>query len=274
MRAILSLFLMLSLTTLISAKQIKKTRVASLALVTDEILIDMNLPKNKYNIVLLSHFSKNKLYSNIKTKGIPTFHGSLEELIKSKPDIVLYAAFNRPSVKKYVQNQKFKAVMLEDFKNVKSIQKNIELIADVLNYPAGSKNILKDVIIKPCSVTSGGFVLTYSENLVFSGKKSLLNDLLSKANFGYLPAQEISGAYGKITEEKLISLKPDFMLLEKNQKIKNSGSWHYILKKKLPEIHVPKKILSSVNHHALKLIPLLCDYVEQKAQQKNRVHQK
>ncbi len=239
-----------------------KTRIASLALVTDEILVDLKLPKDQYEMILLSHFSQKKSYSNIHVKNVPLFYGEPEEIAKAKPDIVLYASFNRPSIKNYIKNQKFKAVELKSFQSIEDIKKNTLMISDAVGYQRGANKLVKDMNIKPCKEASRKSILSYSENLVFSGKKSLLNDLLSQVGFQYAPADIVLGPYGKITEEKIISMKPHYLLVDDLQKIKDSGSWHYVLKNKPKIIRVPRKILSSVNHYAFRLTQLICQQIK------------
>jgi len=240
------LILLLSFSASLFANQ-KKTKIASLALVTDEILVDLKLPADKYEIVLLSHFSKNKLYSNITPKNIQTFHGNPEEIEKAKPDIIFYTSFNKPSVKNHIEHRKTKSVMLKDFHSIESIKQNTQMIINALGYKADSKIIKNIFQTEPCTLKQNTSALPYSKNLIFTGKKSLVYELLKKINISYAPAKKILGSYGKITEEQLIEFKPDFLLLNEQEKVSSTGPWHHILKSSPKMIRVPNKILSSVN---------------------------
>ena len=249
------------------------TRIASLSLAGDEILMDLAAKCGiKDRVIALSVFADDPSASNVieSAKAVNSrVHSEPESLFALKPDLVIAASFNRPELLTMIRARKLNLVYLDRFSSANDIAEHIVTIGKAIGCEKESRemeriffeDLSRDQNTKSKTSKPKLRVLSYSQDLTVMGKDSLFDDLVNRA--GGVNTATVMGLsrWPKIEAEMLLTSKTDaVIIMEPDSKqlrlsIKNHPVW-----KKLPAvkagnlIFIDPKLALSTSHYFAKAV--------------------
>ncbi|MDA9951138.1 ABC transporter substrate-binding protein [Oligoflexaceae bacterium] len=230
-------------------------RVLSASLASDEIIWDLLDPGQRSRVVGVSRFAVDETYSHIvktELKDVALFDGSVEALIKLKPDFVILASFNRPALREYVKRKKINHIVLSRFQTISDISDNVAKVAKALGEVkklGRLKKGLRGLRVKVAEARPS--LLSLAPGFSTMGKESLFNDLVIRA--GGLNKAAAYGVknWGKLSLDRIFTDPPDLIVITEDAPwLQNS----VLNKLTSPELkrrlcYVESRALLSTSHH-------------------------
>jgi len=171
-------------------------RIVSLAPSNTEILFALGLDKNIVGVT------------------------NVEKIVSLKPDLVVAQDTISPEAIKKLQNLKVKVFVLKEPKNFNDILNNIKLVGkatgkyskavSITNNMQARLNKLTAKLKKYNKKPSVLVEVDYAYGLYVAGPNTFINDLLVKAGGKNVIT---SGSWVNLSDEKLLTLNPDYILL-------------------------------------------------------------
>ncbi|MFQ5749604.1 MAG: ABC transporter substrate-binding protein [Planctomycetota bacterium] len=196
----------------------RPTRIVSLSLGTDEVLLDLVPPER---IAALTYLSVNPEFSNVaeRARALPRhFARSVEEMARLRPDLVLATSFNDPEKVESLRALGCRVVTLSRFDSLDGVRRNVVKVAAAVGEPARGRALVarmdrtlreaarfrREGAKKPrvLFVGPGGYT---------QGRGTTVNDLIRRAGGVNAAAERLYGI-GKLSLEEWLSLKPDVLL--------------------------------------------------------------
>lgn len=213
--AILSRSLILFLFVL-SPGAFAKSRVASLNLCLDQILLNW-LPPEK--IVSVTWLSGQEQYHRAPIPDhVHLNRAQAEELLPLKPDLVLTGQFGAQRAAARLEQLGFTVVRIPDAYSLEQLQAQLTALAKALGplpQLAAQEKLLADLLAdKPSAddVRSQPRALILSANNITYGSGMLEHQLLTRAGFTNLAAEEGVKQLGRVSLEQVIALAPDLLV--------------------------------------------------------------
>ena len=259
----LTAFLSILMAVAPQASASNPSRIVSLSLASDEILLDM-LPTcgGLTRIAGLSVFVDDPSSSSVvnAAKSIKgRVHSEPESMFALKPDLVIAASFNRPELIKMIRDRKVPLLMLDSFASAKDISDHIQKIGDTIGCPKEANEIKSrfEADITPAPPRANALrVLSYNRDLTVMGKDTLFDDLVTRS--GGVNAASSAGLshWPRIDTETLLRLKPDTIIIlgadnaKQRIEIKSHAAWGRLdAVKKNQFIFLDPKIALSTSHY-------------------------
>jgi len=191
-------------------------RIVSLAPSNTEILFALGL--DQY-IVGVTNFCDYPAAAKKKTKVGDSFNVNVEKIVSLKPDLVVAQDSISPEAIQKLKNLKVKVFVLKEPKNFNDILTNIKLVGKATGKYSKAVSITNNMQarlnkltanLKKYSKPSVLVEIDYAYGLYVAGPNTFINDLLVKAGGKNVIT---SGAWVNLSDEKLLTLNPDFILL-------------------------------------------------------------
>ena len=192
-------------------------RIVSLAPSNTEILFALGLDKN---IVGVTNFCDYPAAAKKKANVGDAFNVNVEKIVSLKPDLVVAQDTISPEAIKKLQNLKVKVFVLKEPKNFNDILNNIKLVGkatgkyskavSITNNMQARLNKLTAKLKKYNKKPSVLVEVDYAYGLYVAGPNTFINDLLVKAGGKNVIT---SGSWVNLSDEKLLTLNPDYILL-------------------------------------------------------------
>jgi iron complex transport system substrate-binding protein len=255
----------------------KPTKIVSTSLAGDEILLELlRRQKQSHRLIAVSTLAGDSKYSNI-SKEVSSIKGragdELENILAMKPDLVILASYNRPSMIRRLDKSNVPTFVLGGFNSFADIQHSILEIGKLVRASKEAKALAEEFrketleLIATAKITDTPItLLNYSSNHTLNGKNTTFDSIVSTAGALNLAKKikindkPVTG-WAKVSIEKLATLNPDYIVAIGNPKnpkkvieeIKNSLGYKSMpAVKKGHIIIVPGNIMLSVSHHAIK----------------------
>ena len=207
-------------------------RIVSLNLCTDQLVVKI---AQRHNIAALSFLATDPRSSAaVKlAKGIPRVRGSVEEVIRLKPDIVFSGVQINPAQIKLLKRFKLKIKQVPIATNLKLVEDNIRAVANALNLKKRGAAIVQEFrkTIKKYSKRTGlhykPVAVLLWPNGLSSGSGTLPHSVLEKAGFRNLAALINKSGTSFLSIEMLLRINPDLLVL--GQSLPNPSLAHKFL---------------------------------------------
>ena len=205
-------------------------RVASASLAGDELLVRILKKAGAIDrLIATSRFSDDPLYSHITNEvtGVSARVGdNLEALASLKPDLVVFATFNRPAVTSALQRLAVQNCWLDAFESLEGIRGNILRLGAALGLEDAARNVADDFQAEVLSevrttralagantVDAKPTVLSFDGSGTVMAGKTTFDDLVQLA--GGINAASAAGLTGwpRITDEAISAMAPDVIVL-------------------------------------------------------------
>jgi iron complex transport system substrate-binding protein len=200
-----------------TANATSPSRVASLNMCTDQLLLDLADPRQ---IAGLSPFATDATRSFMaeKAKGLPALSGTAEEIMVLKPDLVVAGTFTKRATREFIRGQ---GVKLEEFAPVQTLAENRQQITrfgqitGAVDKAAGRNAELDAALLELRAAASKDKlrVLPLSRRGWVAGSNTLISEILTQS--GLINAADDLGlrSDGRTTLEAIVMLRPDAILI-------------------------------------------------------------
>jgi iron complex transport system substrate-binding protein len=199
-----------------AASDTAPSRIVSLNLCTDEILIDL-VPRER--IRALSHLAADPLVSAVadKARGIPWTYGEAEVVLGFDPDLVIVGEFTTPATVALLERlgiKLLKVPLASDIAGMRSVTYQIgdavgaRERADAL-IAAFDRRIAAAAPITPWRPTA----VVYQVNSSAASPGSIADAVLQAAGFSNLAGVLGLGSGGQLPLEELVARPPDLIVL-------------------------------------------------------------
>ncbi len=257
-------------------------RVASLALASDEILVDiLRESKELEKLIAISTLADSKEYSflteEITQKISERSNSNLEKLIALKPDLVVTTSFNRLSLVNVLKQAGIQILNLSQFNSLEDLYKNYRVIGKSLHREQESERLIlrmdKELGSYHKDLKNPVKTLIWFPDGTVIGHNTLLNDILTVVGGENILGKDFKG-WTRPNLETLSHYKPHVILSvcedDEKKEIQQKIDKHPILKspeKKL--ICLTKREISTQSSHILQTAKKLNKRLHDKEQKKS-----
>ena len=207
-------------------------RIVSTTVASDEILVKLLEDGNDIKrLVAVSKFALSPEYSHLTSlpahiKNEAT--NNVEFIAKIKPDLVIITSFSNPSKKLMLQRLRIPFYEMQSFDNITDIEKEIVSIGEKIGKKQKAKKVVEDMKkrLKALTLPKKKYtVLNYSSSSSLLGAKTLFNDMVVKAGAVNLATEKGIVRWKKVSDEYLLTLNPDYIVMSKEEKSHLSAAW-------------------------------------------------
>ncbi len=197
-------------------------RIVSINACTDQLLFEIATPAQ---ITALSHYAANPAFSRyataVKARGIPLISGSVEEVLKLKPDLVLAGAWTKTATRAQLTER---GVALEVFTPEVSVETSLAAIRRVARLTGQTDRgaaLVRDIetalAAAPHFASGRMTALQMQRRGYASGGRTLAGDILRR--MGVTNAADALGiaGVGAVSLEAVLKARPGALILSGGQ---------------------------------------------------------
>jgi iron complex transport system substrate-binding protein len=257
-------------------------RIASASLASDEVVLEILRRAGQLErLVAVSKFADEPKWSNVSpSKDLARVSGEPESILKTRPDLVLIAGFNRPELLGALERSKITTWVVGPHNSLSDILSNIVLMGDLLHAPEAAESIRKDMLatlekarrLIPQAVRSrpqnGPTVLSWSADGTVMGRHTTFDSMIRAAGGVNLAAKMGLEGWPRLGAEHLARLKPDWIVVGGNPadkkvigaRLKAQPGWSSmpaVQKERL--IIIPEAQLLALSHHSAQAVLALSE---------------
>ncbi len=195
-------------------------RIVSVTLGTDEMLLDL---VDKKRIAALSYLAPREGSPVAdRVSGIPAFVGDdVERIIALDPDLCFLASYNRAETRTTLEESGIPILVFSCFDSIEDVQRNLFDMGRALGADAEARQIVERMRRRLERIASRlppreewPTVLLYGPDGWVAGRGTLHDDLLGAAGARNAAAEAGIEGFGRISEERVIAMDPDWLLVE------------------------------------------------------------
>lgn len=194
-------------------------RVVSLNLCTDELLL---LLAGRERIASVSSFAGDPVYSpaTALARGLPSNHGTAEEVLRLEPDLVLASIYSPPFTLDLLRGQGIPLVQIGQPGSLAEARANLRKVAAALQLEAEGKALLAEFDARLDAAAARAEGLGRRRGLVLQargythGKGTLIGELLELAGIENIAATLGYSGWAQIPLETLLRQRPDVIVIE------------------------------------------------------------
>ena len=186
------------------------TRVMSLKICTDELLMDLVPPSRIASLTFLSR-EKAALKLWPQAAHIPVNHNSAEEVLATRPDLILTDSFTTPQMRKLLARSGARVVEVPPAENFKQIRAVTRLVGDAVGMRPRAEALIArmDADLRELAATRPAHivrVMGWGGGGFVPGRLTLFNAVLEAAGGVNIAAND-----GYYDVEGLIAARPDVL---------------------------------------------------------------
>lgn len=210
----LSLFSLLLIASLSGAAETPPTRVVSINLCTDQLLLMLADPAQIASISYLARDPKSSFVAD-QAVGYPMNHARLEELISLRPDLVLAGAYTDPRLLKQIKKFGMRVEQFPLTHSIDGIKLDIRRMAELLGRPQQGGALIDSMQAKLAQVQvepdhdQPPKALFYQPRGYTSGRNTLQDEALRAAGWRNIAAELGIQGYAPIDLEALLLAGPE-----------------------------------------------------------------
>ncbi len=198
----------------------RPTRIVSLTLGTDEILLQMVNPQR---VVGVTQYASQPAMSFVADKvgqAAQLASANAEQVIALKPDLVFAADYTKPGVVQQLEQANIPVVEFTTFSSMSDVEKHVQVVANLVGDPAKGQQMVAAMrtelarVAKEVKGLSKPTVVYYSGYGYVAGQGTTVDALIADAG-GINAAAGIQG-WKQVGPEELVALKPDIILTDTN----------------------------------------------------------
>jgi iron complex transport system substrate-binding protein len=194
----------------------KPIRIVSINLCTDELVLRLADPKNVASVTYLSRSE----YSNVidLAEKIPVNHGLAEEIVPLNPDLVVSGIHTgRPAVA-LLRRSNIPILDLDVPRTIQEVLNQYRDVGESLGEPERAKQIVDEMEERLAAMSSPPpppllHALVFNANNFTSGKRSLKDDIITRAGMENLARTFGIEDYDTVPLEKVVWSKVDVLIL-------------------------------------------------------------
>ncbi|MCW8882943.1 MAG: ABC transporter substrate-binding protein [Sedimenticola sp.] len=213
MKNVLLTLLLILLGCQIATASERPSRVVSINLCTDQLLLMLAEPEQ---IASVSHLAlePNSSYMADKAAKFRINYAKAEELIELKPDLILAGLYNDRSLVLLLKKLGYRVEVFPLSSNLEDIRNNIRVMAELIGRETEGQRLISEMDKRleqisrsnPTHKPRGAF---YQPNGYTSGRNTLQHSALELAGWLNIADEEGVVGYGSLDLERLILAKPE-----------------------------------------------------------------
>ncbi len=240
-------------------------RIVSQTVGTDELLIDLCEPNR---IAALSFLSKNPAYSDIvlAAQKFPQVQdGSAEQILKFKPDLVLFTNYSRPELVEQIKRAGIPILVFDRFNTLEDVYENIRQLGKAIGRVQAAESLIRQcedrvaVLQKRIKGVIPRRVLAPSSQNYLAGTETTFQDLCDHAGAINVAGEAGLRGHSLTPTEALMRWKVDCLVLsdirvsEKIATLRKHPSFGILSATQTGRvILLPEVLLSSVTHRRIR----------------------
>ena len=258
------IILSLLLVSLLGSQELPQ-RVVSQTVGTDELLIDLCEP---HRIAALSFLSKNPSYSDvvIAAQRFPQIQdGSAEQILKYKPDLVLFSNYSRPELVEQIKRAGIPILVFDRFNTLEDVYRNIRILGTALGRTEAAESLIRQCEDRVTALRSRlqgvvpRRVLAPSSYHYLAGSQTTFQDLCDHAGAINVAGEAGLRGHSPTPTETLMRWKVDYLVIsdievpEKLATLRKHPSFGALSATQAGRvILLPEVLLSSVSHRRIR----------------------
>lgn len=258
------IILSLLLVSLLGSQELPQ-RVVSQTVGTDELLIDLCEP---HRIAALSFLSKNPSYSDvvIAAQRFPQIQdGSAEQILKYKPDLVLFSNYSRPELVEQIKRAGIPILVFDRFNTLEDVYRNIRILGTALGRTKAAESLIRQCEDRVTALRSRlqgvvpRRVLAPSSYHYLAGSQTTFQDLCDHAGAINVAGEAGLRGHSPTPTETLMRWKVDYLVIsdievpEKLATLRKHPSFGALSATQAGRvILLPEVLLSSVSHRRIR----------------------
>ena len=240
-------------------------RIVSQTVGTDELLIDLCEPNR---IAALSFLSKNSAYSDIvlAAQKFPQVQdGSAEQILKYKPDLVLFTNYSRPELVEQIKRAGIPILVFDRFNTLEDVYENIRKLGKAIGRVQAAESLIRQcedrvsLLQKRIKGVIPRRVLAPSSQNYLAGTETTFQDLCDHAGAINVAGEAGLRGHSPTPTEALMRWKVDCLVLsdtrvsEKIATLRKHPSFGILSATQTGRvILLPEVLLSSVTHRRIR----------------------
>jgi iron complex transport system substrate-binding protein len=201
------------------AGALKPTRIVSLDLCTDQLLVEL---VERSRILAVTYLAADPAVSAIpeKARGIPITHGGAEDVLRYDPDLVLAGPFGVSATVSLLRRLGRNVVIIPQPQDLAGVRASVRAVAAAVGEQPNGEAMIADLDRRlsslPPSADSPPTAIIYQIGGTVSGPGSLANTALAVAGFRNMSADYRLTRGGQVPLEALAAKPPDLLVLASN----------------------------------------------------------
>lgn len=193
-------------------------RIASLNLCLDQVLLNWVPPQRIVSVTWLSadeHYRSAPLPEHVYLN-----RGRAEELLRLEPDLVLVGQFGAQRAARRLRDLGLNVVSIPDAYSLEQLLDQLGALENTLGQLKPlqeQKRQLQDLLARPVPKTAATALILSANNITY-GSGLLEHQLLERAGFANLAAQQGVEQLGRVSLEEVVALRPDLLVFYGGEK--------------------------------------------------------
>lgn len=214
-----TLLFLIVLAPLCRAQSRCPSRIISLTLASDEMLVDVLGDRKR--IAALTYFAADPSISNVteKARDIPRTRANLEQVLGKSPDLVIVAGHTSPNIREHLEKAGVRTLVLGETVSLESIKRNIMKVGAAVCEGAAAKRLVEDMerrigeaarrIPRGAPAPS---ILFYGAPGFTVGGATTISDIIESSGGVNAAAREGLRGHMNISTEYIVETDPDIVL--------------------------------------------------------------
>lgn len=205
-------------------------RIVSINACTDQLAFKLAPAQRIAALSIYAADATLSLYAGeVQASGLPLISGSVEEVLKLKPDLVLAGTWTRRITRDRLKRE---GIRIEEFaapNSIEEVKAGIIRMAELLGEEERAKTMLReiDAAVQDAAQIAGGEItaLQFQRRGYTSGEDSLLGDVLRKAGIRNAARMLGIASVGQAALETVLKARADLLvLLDANPQASDQGT--------------------------------------------------
>ena len=216
-----------------SSDKAKPRRIVSIGLCTDQLLLMLAL-RSQIASLTVSATDQQMSYMADSVGDIPLNNTSVEEIVPYQPDLIVGSQFAARDTTRFLRQLGYDVKLVNLPKTIEEIYTLLESFGEWTGNAARAAVMIADMKQKIVDIQARyahrpeKTMIIYSPNGYTIGADTLENDVLKHAGFRNLSAEMGIVGFKKISLEKVIEARPDFLQLDNHVYNRNSLASSYL----------------------------------------------
>ncbi len=194
----------------------RPSRIVSLNLCADELVLRL---ADRADIAAVSYLSRDADSSNVVALAtqVPVNHGLAEEIIGLAPDLVVASVYSARTTVAMLRRAHLPLIELGGARSLDEVRQQVRRVAQAVGWPERGEQVIAAMDRRLAAVARSARpvrALVLNPNGFTSGSGSLLDEILAAAGLINVAAELGAGAYEEIPLERVVTSRPDLLILD------------------------------------------------------------
>lgn len=193
----------------------KPVHIMSMNLCTDMLLLELVPAARIASVTYLAHGAAQITHPGVD-RGIPVNHGTAEDIVAEKPDLIFAGDFSTPVAKRLARRVGANLVEVESVNSFADIRTVTRQMAKAVGEPARGEALIADMDRKLAWLSTHPPARRYTvaawSGGAVPGKHTLANEIIEDAGAVNIASKLKSASYSSFGVEELLKADPDVLI--------------------------------------------------------------